>query len=45
MKAYLLHIAFLEVLIIGITLLGSQRTQARIDSTPSSMTISSGATL
>jgi len=33
MKSYLLHIAFLLVLVIGITLLGNQITQAQFDST------------
>jgi hypothetical protein len=35
MKAYSLYIAFLVVLIIGITRLGNQISQAQIDSTPS----------
>jgi hypothetical protein len=35
MKAYALHIAFLEVLIIGITLLGNQISQAQMESTSS----------
>jgi hypothetical protein len=35
MKAYLLHIAFLVVRIIGITLPGNQISQAQIESTPS----------